>query len=72
MFVVLYNVAYLNISEILLPSKIIALFLAYVVKKIVPLHQMQQGQKRLKFAAWLCSKFFLVHEEVLHGVAIKE
>ena len=33
--------------------------------------KMQKGQKRLKIAAWLWRKFFLVHEEVLHGVAAK-
>ena len=32
---------------------------------------MQKGQERLKIAAWLWSKFFLVHEEVPHGLAAK-
>jgi hypothetical protein len=32
---------------------------------------MQQGHKRLKITAWPCRKFFLVHEEVQHGVAVK-
>jgi len=32
---------------------------------------MQKGQKRLKIAAWLWRKIFLVHEDVLHGVAAK-
>ena len=32
---------------------------------------MQKGQKRLKIAARLWRKFFLVHEEVLHGLAAK-
>ena len=33
--------------------------------------KLQKGQKRLKIAAWLCSKFFLVHEEVLHSITAK-
>ena len=28
--------------------------------------------KRLKFAAWLWSKFYLVHKEVPHGLTIKQ
>ena len=33
--------------------------------------KMQKGQERLKIAAWLWSKFFLVHEEVLHSITAK-
>ena len=51
--------------------KIIADFLAYLRKNLYLCINMQQGHKRLKITAWPCRKFFLVHEEVQHGVAVK-
>ena len=33
--------------------------------------KLQIGHKAAKIAAWLWSKFFLVHEEVLHSITAK-
>ena len=41
------------------------------VKNSYICHELQKGHKSSEIAAWLWRKFYLVHEEVLHGVAAK-